>query len=51
MRSVSHLEDDDELPMTGWKPDSGEKPGGAIVDQTLETARRVREVLADQSTL
>jgi hypothetical protein len=50
MRSVSRPDDDDELPMTGWKPDSCEKLGGAIVEQTLETARRVREVLADQST-
>ena len=50
VRSVSRPEDDDELPMTGWKPDRSEKLGGAIVEHTLETARRVREVLADQST-
>ena len=50
MRSISRPEDDDELPMTGWKPNTSEKLGGAIVEQTLETARQVREVLADQST-
>ena len=50
MRSVSQPEHDDELPMTGWRPNSSEKLGGTIVEQTLETARRVREVLADQST-
>lgn len=50
MRSVARPQDDDELPMKGWKPNSSEKLGGAIVEQTLATARRVREILADQST-
>ena len=50
MQSISRRADDDELPMTGWKPNSSEKLGGAIVAQTLEMARRVREILADQST-
>lgn len=50
LRSISRPDDDEELPMTGWKPNSSEKLGGAIVEQALKTARRVREVLADQST-
>ena len=50
VRSVSRPIGDDEVPMTGWKPNSGEPLGEAIVEQTLETARRAREVLADQST-
>jgi hypothetical protein len=50
VRSVSRPKVDDELPLTGWKPTSRETLGGAIVEQALETARRVREVLADQST-
>ena len=50
VRSVSRPADDDEVPMTGWKPNSGEQLGSAIVAQTLDTARRAREVLADQST-
>ena len=50
MRSVSRPEDDDELPMTGWKPDNSEKLSGTIVKNSLETARRAREVLARRST-
>jgi hypothetical protein len=50
VRSVSRPADDDELPMTGWKPNSGEQLGNAIVAQTLDMATRAREVLADQST-
>ena len=50
LRSVSRPENDDELPMTGWKPNSGEQLGNAIVEQTLDTARRAREVLASQAT-
>jgi hypothetical protein len=34
----------------GWKPDSGKPLGNAIVAQTLETAPRVRTVLASQAT-
>ena len=41
---------DDEISIMGWKPDSGEPLGNAIVAQTLETAPRVREVLASQAT-
>jgi hypothetical protein len=33
----------------GWKPDSGEPLGNAIVAQTLEMAPRVREVLASEA--
>ena len=41
---------DDEMSIMGWKPESGEPLGNAIVAQTLETAPRVREVLASQAT-
>jgi hypothetical protein len=41
---------DDEISIMGWKPGSGEPLGNAIVAQTLETAPRVREVLARQAT-
>jgi hypothetical protein len=41
---------DDEISIMGWKPDSGEPLGNAIVAQALETARRVRDVLASQAT-
>jgi hypothetical protein len=41
---------DDEISIMGWKPDSGEPLGNAIVAQTLETAPLVREVLASQAT-
>jgi hypothetical protein len=40
----------DEPSIMGWKPESGEPLGNAIVRQTLETAARVREVLASQAT-
>src|ERR671916_2872596 len=39
---------DDELELMGWRPNSGEPLGNAIVDQALATAARVGEVLADQ---
>jgi hypothetical protein len=48
MRSFSQR--DDEMSIMGWKPDSGEPLGNAIVAQTLETAPLVREVLASQAT-
>jgi hypothetical protein len=48
MRGFS--ERDDEMSIMGWKPDSGEPLGNAIVAQTLETAPRVREVLSSQAT-
>jgi hypothetical protein len=41
---------DDETSIMGWKSGSGEPLGNAIVAQTLETAPRVREVLASQAT-
>jgi hypothetical protein len=41
---------DDEISIMGWQPDSGEPLGNAIVAQTLETAPRVRAVLASQAT-
>jgi hypothetical protein len=41
---------DDEMSIMGWKPNSGEPLGNAIVAQTLEAAPRVREVLASQAT-
>jgi hypothetical protein len=41
---------DDEISIMGWKPDSGEPLGNAIVAQALETAPRVREVLTSQAT-
>jgi hypothetical protein len=50
MRDFSHPADDDEMSIMGWTPDSGEPLGNAIVAQTLETAPRVREVLASQAT-
>jgi hypothetical protein len=50
MRDFSHPADDDEMSIMGWKPGSGEPLGTAIVAQTLETAPRVREVLASQAT-
>lgn len=34
----------------GWKPNSGEDLGEAIVEKTLATAPRVREVLVSQAT-
>jgi hypothetical protein len=40
----------DETSIMGWKPDSGEPLGNAIVAQALETASRVRAVLASQAT-
>lgn len=48
-RAITRPEDDDEMPMTGWKSNSGEELGAAIVEQTLETAPRVREVLASHA--
>ena len=41
---------DDETSIMGWQPGSGEPLGNAIVAQALETASRVREVLASQAT-
>jgi hypothetical protein len=41
---------DDEISIMGWQPGSGEPLGNAIVAQTLETAPRVRAVLASQAT-
>ena len=41
---------DDETSILGWQPGSGEPLGNAIVAQALETASRVREVLASQAT-
>jgi hypothetical protein len=49
MRGISQR-GDDEISIMGWKPDSGEPLGNAIVAQTLETAPRVRAVLASQAT-
>jgi hypothetical protein len=49
MRSLSQRADD-EPSIMGWKPDSGEPLGNAIVTQTLEAAPRVREVLASQAS-
>ena len=40
----------DETSIMGWQPGSGEPLGNAIVAQALETASRVREVLASQAT-
>jgi hypothetical protein len=40
----------DETSIMGWQPGSGEPLGNAIVAQALETASRVREVLAGQAT-
>jgi hypothetical protein len=50
MRDSSQPADDDEMSIMGWKPDSGEPLGNVIVAQALETAPRVREVLARQAT-
>ena len=50
MRGYSQPADDGEMSIMGWKPDSGEPLGNAIVAQTLETAPRVREVLVSQTT-
>ena len=50
VRSVSRPADDDELPITGWKPNSGEQLGNAIVAQTLDMATRAREILVSQAT-
>src|ERR671916_358765 len=50
MQGFSQPADDDEMSIMGWKPDSGEPLDNAIVAQTLETAPRVREVLASQAT-
>jgi hypothetical protein len=41
---------DDETSIIGWKPGSGRPLGNAIVEQTLEMASRVREVLTSQAT-
>src|SRR5918995_6777699 len=49
MRGFSQR-DDDEISIMGWQPGSGEPLGNAIVAQALETASRVREVLASQAT-
>ena len=49
MRGFSQR-DDDEISIMGWQSDSGEPLGNAIVAQALETASRVREVLASQAT-
>src|SRR5688572_22975306 len=49
MRVFSQPADDVEMSIMGWKPDSGEPLGNAIVAQTLETAPRVREVLVSQA--
>lgn len=50
MRGFSQPTDDGEMPIKGWQPNSGEPLGNAFVAQTLETAPRVRKVLASQST-
>lgn len=50
MRAIAQPEDDSEMQMRNWKPNSGEELGEAIVEQTLETAPRVREVLTNQAT-
>src|SRR5688500_9665546 len=49
MRSLSQRADD-EPSIMGWKPDSGEPLGNAIVTQALDTASRVRAVLDSQAT-
>ena len=49
MRDISQRSDD-EPSIMGWKPDSGEPLGNAIVAQALSTASRVRDVLASQAT-
>src|SRR5918993_219530 len=49
MRSVSQTADD-EMSIVGWKPDSGQPLGNAIVAQTLAMAPRAREVLVSQAT-
>ena len=50
MRSFSRPDDDDQMSILGWNPNSGEVLGATIVEQTLETAPRVREVLVSQAT-
>jgi hypothetical protein len=50
MRGFSRPADDGEMSIMGWKPDSSELLGNAIVDKTLQTASRVREVLTSQAT-
>ena len=50
MQDFSRPEDDDEMSIMGWKPESGVPLGSAIVAQTLEKAARVRDVLASQAT-
>ena len=50
MQDFSRPEDDDEMSIMGWKPESGVPLGNAIVAQTLEKAARVRDVLASQAT-
>ncbi len=49
-RIITRPDDDDEMPMTGWTPDSGEDLGQAIVAKTLQTAPLVRELLASKAT-
>ena len=49
-RAITQPEDDDEMPMTGWKPNSGAELGEAMVAKTLQTAPRVREIVASQAT-
>jgi hypothetical protein len=49
-RAISRPDDDDEMPMTGWNPNSGGELGRAIVEKTLATAPRVRELLARRAT-
>src|SRR5688572_16654008 len=50
MRGFSQPADDEEMSIMGWKPQSSNSLGNAIVAQTLELAPRVREVLASQAT-
>jgi hypothetical protein len=50
MRGFSQPAGNEEMSIMGWKPESGEPLGNAIVAQTLETAPRVREVLTSQAT-
>ena len=49
MRSVSQTADD-EMSIVGWKPDSGQPLGNAIIAQTLAMAPRAHEVLVSQAT-
>ena len=49
MRGFSQPADDEEMSIMGWKPESSNSLGNAIVAQTLGMAPRAREVLTSQA--